>query len=179
MQSKLMRSLLFLIIVLVWGVDSGWPQAQAPVQPVNFKELLPFVKIELPGWELVKEPEGMTMKHPGMMMSQAGAEYKSGEKSLEINVVDSSMTPMAGANFGLMKGLEVESTDGTTKNIEVQGFQAIEQYQQNDQEAHLTIMVGNRFIVNLKGEELENTQVLKDAAAKMDLNKLASLASAQ
>ena len=40
-------------------------------------------------------------------------------------------------------------------------------------------MVGNRFIVNLKGEELENTQVLKDAAAKMDLNKLASLASAQ
>ncbi|MDD3581634.1 MAG: hypothetical protein PHW74_11505 [Desulfobacca sp.] len=179
MRSKLMRSLLFVIIILVGGVASGWTQAQAPAQPVNFKELLPFVKIELPDWELVKEPEGMTMKHPGMMMSQAGAEYKSGEKFLEVNVVDGGMTPMAGANFGLMKGVEVESTEGTTKTIEVQGFQAIEQYQHQEQEASLTIMVGNRFMVNLKGQGLENTQVLKDVAAKMDLNKLATLAPAK
>jgi len=179
MLSKVMRSLLFLFIIVVWGVASGWAQGQAPGEPINFKELLPFVKIELPGWQLVGEPKGTTVKSAPMMMSQAKAEYKSGDKSLEVAIVDSSFGAMAAMGMGFLKGVEVESTEESTKTIQVQGFQAVENFKHKNHEGQLTIMVSNRFIVTVEGQGLENTQVLKDAADKLELKKLAGLVPAK
>ena len=171
----MVRSLMVLSAILVFGVVSGRSQAPAPKEPVNFKQLLPFVKIDLPGWEMVGEPEGRTVKSAPMMMSQAKAEYKSGDKSLIVTVIDSSFGPMAAMGMGFMHKIEIESTEESTKTIEVQGFQAVENYKYKDKEGQLTIMVDNRFIVTLEGQGIDDTQVLKDTAEKMELKKLAGL----
>ncbi|MFP3869045.1 MAG: hypothetical protein ACLFUU_12970 [Desulfobacteraceae bacterium] len=175
MLPNLLRSLGVLSAILIFGIASGQSQAQAPGEPLNFKELFPFVNIELNGWERVGEPEGKTVKGTPMMMSQAKAEYKSGDQSLEITVVDSSFGPMAAMGMGLMKGMEVESTEESTKTIEVQGFQAVETYKPKAKQGQLTIMVGNRFIVSLEGQGIDNIQVLKDVAEKIELKKLADI----
>lgn len=140
---------------------------------LNFKELLPFVDINLAGWSMIGKPCGATLKQGKVMVSEARVSFKSGDMSLEIIVMDFLGKPMP---FLSGQHLEMENSEETVRTITVAGFKALESYRQQDKQGELNINVADRFWVKLDGEGIENLEVLKTAAQQMDLKRLASLA---
>ncbi len=145
----------------------------ALAEVVHFKQLLPFVDIKIPGWELKGKPRGTTMKQGQMKLSEARASFKAGDKTLKLVVLDFLGKPIP---FTMMPPIEMESSEETVHTIEVQGFKALETYRPQEKHGELNISVANRFWVKIDGKGIDNLQVLKDVAHQMDLKKLATLA---
>ncbi len=159
----------FLAVALLGGFSSP---AQAEL--VHFKELMSIVGIDPPeGWEVAKKPKGTTMKSP-MQMSEAEVVFKSGDKRLEVKIVDGlgGVLPF----MGMMRGMEMESSEEYMKSIEVQGFKGTESYKNNAKKGDIKLPVANRFLVTIEGKNIDNTEVLKEVAGKLDLKKLAGMA---
>jgi len=110
-------------IGLIILAGTGLARAEA----VHFKQLLPFVDLKFSGWEVDGKPSGTTMKHGDTSMSQAQATYRSGNKTLEIVVMDflGKTIPF------LMQGqqIEMESSEESLRTTTIQGFKALETFQ--------------------------------------------------
>jgi hypothetical protein len=145
----------------------------ALAEVVHFKELVPFVDLKIPGWTMEGKPSGTTLKQGGMNMSQAKAEFKAGDKTLEIVIMDFHGQPFP---FLMGQQMEMESSEETMRTTEVQGFKALEHYRTQDKEGELNISVANRFWVKIDSKGIDNLKVLQDVVQQMDLKKLATLA---
>jgi hypothetical protein len=147
----------------------------APVwaEVVNFKELLPFVDINLPGWTMEGKPSGATLKQGKVMVSEARISFRAGDQTLEVIIMD-----FLGKTIPFLTGqqLQLESSEETARATEVQGFKAFEVFRHQDKQGELNISVADRFWVKIDGEGIDNLEVLKKIAQQMDLKKLANLA---
>ena len=140
---------------------------------VNFKELLPLVDIKIPGWTMEGKPSGTTLKQGNVMISEARVSFRAGEQTLEVIVMD-----FLGKTIPFLTGeqMEMESSEGTMRTTNVQGFKAMEAFRPQDKHGELNISVADRFWVKIDGDSLDNHEVLKTAAQQMDLPNLAALA---
>jgi hypothetical protein len=147
----------------------------AQAEPVHFKELMSILTIEPPqDWKVAEKPQGKTLKSP-VQMSEAEVKFRSGEeKEIEIKIVDGlgSMMPF----MSMAQGMEMESSEEYMKPIEVQGFKGTEKYKYKEKDGEIILPVANRFLVTIEGEGMDNNDVLKEVAGKLDLKKLAGLA---
>jgi hypothetical protein len=147
--------------------------APAWAEVVNFKELLPFVDLKIPGWTMEGKPSGTTLKQGNVMVSEARVSFKSDGQTLEVIIMDFLGKPLP---FLTVQQLEMECTEETVRTTEVQGFKALETFRHQEKQGELNISVADRFWVKLDGEGIENLEVLKKVAQQMDLKKLATLA---
>jgi hypothetical protein len=145
----------------------------ARAEVVNFKELLSFIDIEIPGWAMIGKPSGTTLKQGKVMVSEARVSFRAGGMTLEIIIIDFLGKPIP---FLTGQQPEIESAEVTVRTTAVQGFRALESYRQRDRQGELNISVADRFWVKLDGEGIDNLEVLKTAAQQMDLKRLAALA---
>ncbi|MEW6388152.1 MAG: hypothetical protein AB1491_11610 [Thermodesulfobacteriota bacterium] len=154
-------------LVLVFGTPAA---AQ-----IDFKQLLPFVEIQPPaGWEVAQPPSGATTKVPVKMTDVSVRFRAGGNKSLEVAILD-----CLGDSLPIKKHtqpLELKSGEGYSKPVQILGFNGLETYK-TDKGGEINLNIGDRFLVTLKGEGLENTDILKSVAQKLDLKKLAALPS--
>jgi hypothetical protein len=150
------------------------PAAAIPGELVNFRQLIPFVDLKLPGWEMTDQPSGSTMKHQQIQMSEARAEYRAGDKTLTIVILDFLGQSMPW--LGMLPQMEMETSEEILRTTKVGDFKALENYKFKDKHAELNISVADRFWVKLEGNGLDNTEPLKAVAQQMDLKKLATLA---
>lgn len=155
-------------------IFSVWPQG-VQAQPVHFKELMSVLAIDPPeGWQVAEKPQGKTLKSP-VQMSEAEVKFRSGDdKDIEIKIVDGlgSMMPF----MSLAQGMEMESSEEYVKPIEIQGFKGTEKFEYKGKEGEIILPVANRFLVTLEGEGMDDNEILKEVAGKLDLKKLAGLA---
>ena len=140
-----------------------------------FRELVPFL-IDLSGWDAEDDAEGQTTSAMGYSLTQVERDYSSGDKSLNIQIVDGGYAPMAYAGIQMMMNFEVDTSEEYIKKTEVKGFNGIEKYTYEDKEAEVMLLVAKRFIVHLSGEEFEGTEELVTIAGSLDLEGLAKLA---
>ena len=164
--SRLLTFLSFFFIICSLSLT-----ARADV--VNFRELLPLVDIKIPGWAMAGKPCGTTVKQGKAMVSEARVSFRSGDKTLEVIIMDFLGKPIP---FLAGQQMEIESSEETIHLTTVQGFRALESYRQHDRQGELNISVADRFWVKLDGEGIDNLEVLKTAAQQMDLKRLATLA---
>ena len=159
------------LLGLSWIICSLVVPAWAEV--VNFKELLPFVDIKIPGWTMEGKPCGNTLKQGQVMLSETRVSFKAGDQTLEIIIMD-----FLGKPFPFLTGqkMEMESSEEIVRTTEVQGFKALENYRTKDKAGELNISVADRFWVKIDGEGIDNLEVLKNVAQQMELKKLATLA---
>jgi hypothetical protein len=145
----------------------------AGAEVVNFKELLPFVDIKIPGWTMQGKPSGTTLKQGKVMLSEARVSFRAGDQTLEVIIMD-----FQGKTIPFLTGqhLQMESSEETVRTTEVQGFKAFETFRLQDRQGELNISVADRFWVKLDGEGIDNLEVLTKVAQQMDLKKLAALA---
>jgi hypothetical protein len=159
------------ILGLLWTICSLVGTAGAEV--VNFKELLPFVDIKIPGWTMEGKPCGTTLKQGNVMVSEARISFKTGDQTLEIVIMD-----FLGKSIPFLTGQQVqmESGEEIVRSTEVQGFKAIATFRQQEKQGELNVSVADRFWVKIDGEGIDNLEVLTKVAETMDLKKLATLA---
>jgi hypothetical protein len=162
---------LAILLGLSWIIFGLAGPAKAEV--VNFKELLPFVDIKIPGWTMQGKPSGTTLKQGKLMLSEARVSFRAGDQTLEVIIMD-----FLGKTIPFLTGqhLQMESSEETMRTTEVQGFKAFESFHLQDKQGELNISVADRFWVKLDGEGIDNLEVLTKVAQQMDLKKLAALA---
>lgn len=170
-RAKAAKCKLAIVLGLSWIIFGLAGPAGAEV--VNYKELLPFVDIKIPGWTMQGKPSGTTLKQGKVMLSEARVSFRAGDQTLEVIIMD-----FLGKTIPFLTGqhLQMESSEETMRTTEVQGFKAFEIFHLQDRQGELSISVADRFWVKLDGEGIDNLEVLTKVAQQMDLKKLAALA---
>jgi hypothetical protein len=170
-RTKGAKCRLAILLGLAWIIFSLAGPAGAEV--VNFKELLPFVDIKIPGWTMEGKPSGTTLKQGKVMVSEARVSFRAGDQTLEVIIMD-----FLGKAIPFLTGqqLQMETSEETVRTSEVQGFKAVEAFRHQERQAELNISVADRFWVKIDGEGVDNLEVLKNVVQQMDLKKLATLA---
>jgi hypothetical protein len=148
--------------------------AQAPVEPVSFRELQ-TVMPDLEGWEKGK-PTGEKMSAP-IAMSQSEVSYTKDEARIEAKVVDTGFRQMFFLPFTMMMaaGYEKETSDGYEKATMVGTYPGFEKWDESSKRGELAVAVNKRFYVSVEGNSIQNTAVLRELMSKMDLGKLAGM----
>jgi hypothetical protein len=160
-------------------MGGGAAAGGAKVEPVDFRELkalLPETLANLKRSEASGEKTGAM----GFKVSQSRARYKGeGNTRLALKIVDTGglVGPMAFAAAGLaMVEIDKETEDGYEKTSTLDGRKSFEKWNSRRKDAELKVLVSNRFIVELDGDDLAMDD-LKAAAKQIDFAKLESLAA--
>ena len=147
---------------------------QKPVDPVGFRDLQATFG-DIGGWEKGK-PTGERMTSP-VNYSLARVSYTKGEAEIEEEISDSAFNQMllAPLSMFLKAGYERETDDGYEKSTKVGEYPGWEKWNSKDKEGELHALVNNRFIVQVRGRNVDSPAVLQQAMASTDLKKLAGL----
>jgi len=146
-------------------------------QPVDFRELKGLLPDTLSGLKRTSatgERAGMA----GFMVEQAEGKYESpGGGHLRVKLMDigSSAGPMAMGLMGWgMVDIDRETETGYEKTTKLDGRKAYEKYYNGSKSGELNVLVGTRFLVEIKGEQVAMDDI-KGALGKLDLAKLEGL----
>ena len=159
--------LLALAILLVGLAPASHAKLNDP------QELVPFLKIELPGWKLGEGyPQAKRMQDEGRSFLQAEEVFSSGKSTVTVIIKEGEIAK----EVEMFKAFqENDNEKGYCRRIKVQGFKAVELIIKELKNGFLFILVTDNCGVFIKGTEAENTKVLMNLANKMDLPKLAAL----
>jgi hypothetical protein len=171
--SKMLQSL---------GDDSNNPLAafgaQKPVGAGELKAMLPADADGLRRTNARGEKTGAF----GANVVQATGEYGDGEgPRVKIQITDlAAMGPFGAlAGFGWMQTeVDSEGDHGYERTTEQGGFKTLEKYTNASRSGTITVVVGNRFIVEVEGRDIDPTK-LQACARAIDFAALDNLAKAQ
>jgi hypothetical protein len=169
------KAAMFGIVLLVLCSAFIVAQENAPVDPVNWRELTPFL-IEFQGWDAEGDAGGDSVSMMNFKISQAERDYSSGDRSMTITIVDGGFVPMVYAGFKMSMGFEVDSSEEYVRGVTIAGFPGIEQYTYGNKEAKVMVLLNDRFLVTLDGENFDDSSGLIDIAKALDLNGIVALA---
>lgn len=149
---------------------------------VDFRELRAMLPESLPGMKRtgVEGSKGGAM---GFGASTAKGEYEAEgnvQQRMTIEITDiGALGGLAGAAFA-WAGVEVdkENKDGYEKTTSIGGRKAMEKFSKSSKRGELDVIVGNRFVVSVKGSNIEMA-TFKDTIGKLDLAKLEKMAPAK
>jgi len=165
----------FLTLALTLIMSLSLISAPSTDNPVNWRKLTPFL-IDFPGWEADGDAEGQTVTMGAYKISNAKRSYKSGDKELDIEIIDGSGYQMIYAAFNMMKNFEIDTSDEYVKKITIDDFPGVEKYEYKDKDAEIMILVAKRFLLKLNAENVKDTAELIKILKKLDLKGLAKLA---
>lgn len=152
-------------------------QDKKAVDPVDFrklKELLPSKAAGIAQKEAGGEKNGAM----GFTISKADARYEEESgSSIDIDILDTGgiggMAMMGLAAWSIAE-IDKETADGYEKTTKIDGYKGYEKYNTNGKYGEISVFVAERFIVNVKGNNITIDQ-LKDALGDIDLDKLKGL----
>ncbi|MCE7043634.1 hypothetical protein [Dyadobacter sp. CY312] len=152
-------------------------QTREPVDPVDFrklKELLPEAIAGFKRTEASGEKEGAM----GFTISRSEASYKGdGDASLKLEILDTGgiagVATMALAAW-TMADIDKETPNGYEKTTTLESYKAYEKYSSQDKSGELNVLVADRYVVNVSGNNVSMEQ-LKSVLADLDLEKLREL----
>ena len=157
---------------------------QTQQKAVSFKKLQEFLpKIDLSGYTRGK-PAGETSSMMGMSTSEATVVYEGkggGDEppTIEVKISDMAGVPFAQLGMSMITGqeFETETEGGYEKSVKIQGFPGLERVETNEEskEAHLQLLVGNRFMVEFDGRGTNDIALIRKLVDSMNLGDLAKL----
>lgn len=156
------------------GALSGTGPDGKPVEPVSFQSLQTTLP-EVSGWQR-EPPTGERMTSP-VPFSQAEASYSMGDAQVEVKIIDSAFSQMLVAPWAmfLTTGYEKQTSSGYEKSVNVGGHPGFERWNSQSKDGELNLVVSKRFLVTIEGNNIADTKVLQEFAAKIDSAKLANL----
>ncbi len=149
--------------------------AGGPVDPIPAADLatrLPDQLAGLAAGERSHQDVGMG----AMKMSMAKAEYRDGAQRIDVSLTDAGsvgrMSPMVAA--WAMVDFDRTTSTGYERTIRFEGYKGVETMSRDGGRlrTELSVIAGDRVIVQLKGVEVDMDQ-LKDAAKALDLRSIA------
>jgi hypothetical protein len=145
------------------------------VEVVNFrdlKEMLPDKAAGIPN----TDKSGETAGAMGIKVSTAEAEYKDGDKRIEMTIIDTGGFGMAMMSFAQWSTVTVdkESDDGYERTTTIEGHKAFESWNSKSNSGEVAVIVNKRFVVQADGRNVDMKD-LKKAVKSVDFNKLEKL----
>lgn len=144
-------------------------------EPVNFRELKDLLPSSIGGMNQ-ENAEGQTSGAMGFSISQAEADYQSGDKSIHLSIMDAG--GVSGALMGLaawsVATVDRETSDGYERTSTLKGHKSYERYSKSSRDGQVSVIVGSRFVVNAEGSGVSMDE-LKEAIEKVNLRKLENL----
>jgi hypothetical protein len=162
-----------------FGDDSNNPLAALGAQkPVGASELKAMLPAEVDGLRRTNA-RGEKTGAFGANVVQATGEYGDGEgPRVKIKVTDlAAMGPFGAlAGFGWMQTeVDSEGDHGYERTTEQGGFKTLEKYTNASRSGTITVVVGNRFTVEIEGRDIDPVK-LQACARAMDFTALENLA---
>jgi hypothetical protein len=162
------------------GAMMGGGDGKVAVEPINFRELKTLLPESIGGMKR-ENSSGETTATMGMKVSHVKARYTAGKGTqLRLKITDTgSMSGFAGlASAGwAMVEIDRESDTGYEKTSTVNGRKMHEKWNSKRKRGEVDMIVGGRFILELRGTGME-MEDLKQALAAIDLKKPEGLKSA-
>lgn len=159
------------------GAAIGGANAGKKVETVDYKELKAMLPESLPGMKRT-DATGEKTAAMGMQISNAEGRYSSEDgKSVQIKITDiGSMSGLAGMTAYAWANVSVdrETDTGYEKTTTYNGYKSHEKYDKQNKSGEVSVMVGDRFVVEVDGSNVE-IDVIKDALGKVNLGKLNSM----
>lgn len=152
-------------------------QNKKSVDPIDFRKLKELLPESIDGFKRVAA-SGEKSGAMGFTISTAEARYTGdGDASIKLEIFDTGgvagVTTMALAAW-TMADIDKETETGYEKTTELEGFKAFEKYDSERKSGELNVLVADRYIVNVNGNNITVEQ-LKSVLADLDLAKLADL----
>jgi len=150
------------------------PVAKQLDAAVEFQKLIALLP-EVNGWTRSK-PKGEQVSVGGAM-SLAKAEYQKGDASIDLEITDSSFNQLVLSPFTmfLAAGYSERSGDDYSKSSPISGNPGFEKWTNGGRRGEVTVVVGNRFIVQATGRNVDSVQPVRVLVQAVDLKKLATL----
>jgi hypothetical protein len=150
------------------------PRADGP-RAVAHEALAATLPRDVPGWKIETLP-GAFIENGGNQLSRASANYSrsaEGEPGFfNLEVVDGTHVPAVRASLAIL----VHSVDDAHRmNVDVSGYQAIQQWLPESNSVTSTVVIANRFVVTLKGTNVP-PELVGQALNRVDAKQLEALA---
>jgi hypothetical protein len=144
-------------------------------EPINFRELKELLPDKVAGMS-TENKSGETAGAMGFKVSTAEADYRDGNQSIKINIVDAAgiSTVMMGMAAWANLDFDRESDTEVERTFTLDGYKAFESYNFNDKSGNVSVLVADRFVVNAEGRNVERKD-LQDAVKEVGFKKLEKL----
>lgn len=142
------------------------------VEVMNFRDIKAILPDKLLGMDRTKHT-GEKTGAMGFTISQAQAEYKEDDKSMEVQVVDAGQMGMAKLGMVAWASVEVdrEGDFGYERTTKIDGHKAFEKWNADSGVGELIFFYDDRYIITLKGRKLGEDD-LRKALNRIDYDDL-------
>lgn len=156
------------------ATNQSLPGVAAPLQP---KELIALLPAEICGQRRTSA-KGEKSGAMGINVAQASGSYGGNDApGFDVKIIDLAAMGPLGALTGLglvATEFESESDDGYERTVQYGDHKGVEKYSTASKSGSVTVIVNNRFTVEVEGRDIEAGQ-LKTAIEALDLNALNDL----
>ena len=127
---------------------------------MSFKDLMEYLPDTPRGWTAQK-PQGETNSFGDYGISQVSQIFnrEDDNKEIKISIFDGAFNSILSAPFQLTTGFNRESTEGYNKAIEIDNIPGREIYDYSNKKGSLHLLVDNRFLVQIEGSNIEETDL--------------------
>jgi hypothetical protein len=137
---------------------------------------LPLVPKSFEGFRAKSDPEGRDIDlGEGASFAVLKRGYAKGGVWLEIEVVDTEGSKALRALFDKTRELDRDTQDAVIKAIKVQGYKAVAQWNTTSRDARVTVLVDNRYLVNVRVRPADGIAAAVGLAEKIEFSELAKL----
>jgi len=154
------------------GESKKGEETKKVAEAINFNVLTAWLP-EVAGWTK-EDTRGYQTSYGNFSVSIAETTYVKGETEIGAVLIDTAGRPEAMGGFKMMTEMKYSAQDDNhyVKTYELDGYPAAEEYNFKDKEGSLQVLIGNRFLVILRGHNIENTEVLKSFFKNFDAKKM-------
>ena len=148
------------------------------VDVVNFRGLKDFLPNRIGSLKMDEDDtEGQTSKVLGFQVSTVQATYRDGNERIEVNIIDPGNAKSVVNMMASWSNVEIdsESGNGYQRTMEYKGHKAFEEYDSKSKDGTFAMIVKNRFIVTIDGDNVDMDD-MKDAIDDINIKNLARLA---
>jgi hypothetical protein len=148
--------------------------AQGSAKSVDYEELKALLP-DVDGWARsdVKGEQG-TMP---VAYSRAEARYQKDDGRVELEIEDTALSQMllAPMSMFLASGYSERSDDGFKRAAKIGGSPGMEDWKINSKHGEVTAVVGNRFVVTGRGNDIASLDPVRKIVESVSFSKLAAL----
>ena len=142
---------------------------------ISFKDLMEYLPNTPRGWTAQK-PQGETNSFGDYGISQVSQTFKheDNDKQIKVSIFDGAFNAIVSAPLQLTTQLNRESTESYNKAITIDDIPGREIYNYSNKKGSLHLLVDNRFLVQIEGSNIEETD-LQDWWRSLDRQSLSAI----
>lgn len=129
-----------------------------PATPVHFSQLIKFLPEPQAGWES-QPAKGASNQMGEWSFTTVERQYDQGDKHIEIEILDWAFHKELYASFFVTAAFSQETTEGYNKGLKIGDEPGREEYTNASKNGTLSLLVGKRFFVTVKGSSIEPAEL--------------------